>query len=108
MTRKAKDSDNEPLPDIRVISPKKAAEILDVSERTVLRMAKDGELAWCRVRRQTRIRYDSVIHWIEENTIEGPMRPPNSTGGEFKSSAARRLEERLKVRPGKTPNPRNQ
>jgi len=52
------------LPDI--ITPKQLAEFLQISEMTVKRALKSGELNGFKVRRDWRIEKESVINWVKQ------------------------------------------
>ena len=52
------------LPDI--MTPKQLAEFLLISEMTVKRALKSGELQGFKVRRDWRIEKESVINWVKK------------------------------------------
>jgi excisionase family DNA binding protein len=71
---------NENLDSIRLLTLNEAAELLQVSTRTLQRMIHSGEMPALKVGGQWRVREAQLRHWVENR--EGSARATGKFGGE--------------------------
>ena len=70
---------NENLDSIRLLTLNEAAELLQVSTRTLQRMIHSGEMPALKVGGQWRVREAQLRHWVENR--EGSARVMGTLGG---------------------------
>lgn len=71
---------NENLDSIRLLTLNEAAELLQVSTRTLQRMIHSGEMPALKVGGQWRVREAQLRHWVENR--EGSARATGKFAGE--------------------------
>ena len=71
---------NENLDNIRLLTLNEAAELLQVSTRTLQRMIHSGEMPALKVGGQWRVRETQLRQWVEKR--EGSARAMGTLGGE--------------------------
>jgi len=71
---------DESLNSIRLLTLNEAAELLQVSTRTLQRMIHSGEMPALKVGGQWRVREAQLRHWVENR--EGSVRAMGRSGGE--------------------------
>jgi excisionase family DNA binding protein len=62
----------EPLTDPSLLTPREAAKVLKLSESTLWRLAKKGDIQYLKIGQLVRYSPRSLARWIEENLSTGP------------------------------------